>query len=73
MGTAVFRAQEHVRTFAETVKKSFRKGQLSTGNISEIKSFDVEVAYMDTKYPFRVERISPATRCSPTLRSRPRR
>ena len=32
---------------------------MSTGNIPGINSFDAEVAYMDIKYLFRVERISP--------------
>jgi acetyl-CoA carboxylase/biotin carboxylase 1 len=39
--------------------ETFRKGQVSTGDIPNINSFDVEVAYMDMKYPFHVERVSP--------------
>ena len=59
VGAAVFKAFEHVKTVTEEVMESFRKGQVSTGGIPGINSFNVEVAYMDTKYPFHVERISP--------------
>ncbi|KAL7542231.1 hypothetical protein ACHAXR_013354, partial [Thalassiosira sp. AJA248-18] len=59
VSAAVFKAFEHVRTSTEEVMESFRKGQVSVGDIPGINSFDVEVAYMDTKYPFHVERISP--------------
>jgi acetyl-CoA carboxylase / biotin carboxylase 1 len=40
------------------VKESFRKGQVSVSGIPGINSFDLEVAYEDTKYPFHVERIA---------------
>jgi acetyl-CoA carboxylase/biotin carboxylase 1 len=59
VSAAVFKAFEHVKDATEEVKESFRKGQVSTGGIPGINSFNVEVAYMDTKYPFHVERISP--------------
>jgi acetyl-CoA carboxylase/biotin carboxylase 1 len=59
VGAAVFKAFEHVRTATEEVKESFSKGQVSTSGIPGINSFNIEVAYADTKYPFHVERISP--------------
>ena len=59
VSAAIFKAFEHVKSATEAVKESFRKGQLSTGDIPGINSFNVEVAYMDTKYPFQVERVSP--------------
>jgi len=59
VSAAIFRAFEHVRTATEDVVESFRRGRVSTGDIPGINSFDLEVAYADTKYPFRVERISP--------------
>ena len=59
VSAAVFKAFEHVKSATEAVKESFRKGQTSTGDIPGINSFDIEVAYMDTKYPFHVERTSP--------------
>jgi len=59
VGAAVFKAFEHVKSATEEVKEAFRKGQVSTGDIPGINSFEVEVAYMDTKYLFHVERISP--------------
>ncbi|KAL7551919.1 hypothetical protein ACHAWF_015126 [Thalassiosira exigua] len=49
---AVFQAFQHVRTATGEVMESFRKGQVSTGGIPKINSFDV-------KYPFHVERIAP--------------
>jgi acetyl-CoA carboxylase/biotin carboxylase 1 len=59
VSAAIFKAFEHVKSATEAVKESFRKGQLSTSDIPGINSFNVEVAYMDTKYPFQVERVSP--------------
>jgi len=59
VGAAVFKASEHVRSATEAVVESFRKGQVSTGDIQGINSFSVEVAHMDTRYTFRVERLSP--------------
>lgn len=53
---AVFKAFEHVKTQTEEVKESFRKGQVSTGAIPGINSFNLEIAYQDTKYGFHVER-----------------
>ena len=55
----VFKGFEHVKSSTEDVLVSFRKGQTGTGDISGINSFSTEVAYMDTKYNFQVERISP--------------
>lgn len=55
---AVFKAFEHVRTETEAVKESLRKGQVSTSGIPGINSFDLEIAFEDTKYPFHVERIA---------------
>jgi len=59
VSAAIFKAFEHVKTATEEVKESFRKGQVSTGGIPGINSFNTEVAYLDTKYSFHVERISP--------------
>jgi len=59
VGAAVFKAFEHVKSATEEVKESFRKGQTSTGDIAGINSFSIEVAYLDTKYSFQVERITP--------------
>jgi len=56
---AILRAHQHVKTESESVKESFRKGQVSTAGISGINCFDVEIAYQDTKYPFHVELVSP--------------
>jgi acetyl-CoA carboxylase/biotin carboxylase 1 len=56
---AVLRANQHIISQSEEVKESFRKGQVSTSGISSINSFNLEIAYQDTKYPFHVEVISP--------------
>lgn len=56
---AVFKAFQHVKTETEAVKESLRKGQVSTSGIPGINTFDLEVAYLDTKYPFHVERTAP--------------
>lgn len=40
------------------VVESLSKGQVSTSGIPGINSFDIEVAYKDTKYPFHVERLA---------------
>ena len=37
---------------------SLAKGQVSTAAIPGINSFNVEIAYKDTKYPFHVERLA---------------
>lgn len=58
MGAAIYQAFEHVKEGMTEVKDSFEKGQVSTGGIPGINSFDTEVAYMDTKYPFHVQRIA---------------
>lgn len=59
VAAAVFKAFEHVKTATEEVLESFRKGQTGTGDIRGINSFNIEVSFMDTKYSFHVERISP--------------
>lgn len=55
---AILRAHEHVKTQSEEVKESFRKGQVSTSDIPGINTFDLEIAYQDTKYNFNVNRVS---------------
>jgi acetyl-CoA carboxylase/biotin carboxylase 1 len=55
---AIMRAHEHVKNASEEVKDSFRKGQVSTSGIPGINSFDLEIAYQDTKYTFHIDRIS---------------
>ena len=56
---AVFRAFEHVQAGSLAVKEAFSKGQVSTSEIPGITSFDLEIAYKDTKYDFHVELLSP--------------
>jgi acetyl-CoA carboxylase/biotin carboxylase 1 len=58
VSAAVFQAVQHVKHQTEAVMESFRKGQVSVGGIPGINSFDVEIAYMDIKYPFHVERTA---------------
>ncbi len=55
---AVLKAYEHVKNESDEVKESFTKGQVSTSGIPGINSFDLEIAYQDTKYPFHVELVS---------------
>lgn len=55
---AVFRAFEHVKDQTEELKESLTKGQVSTSGIPGINSFDLEIAFEDTKYPFHVERTA---------------
>jgi len=55
---AIHKAFQHVKEGTEEIKESFRKGQVSVGGIPGINSFEMEVAYEDTKYPFHVERLS---------------
>ena len=55
---AIFKAFQHVNDATEAVMESFRKGQVSVSEIPGINSFDLEIAYEDTKYPFHVERIA---------------
>uniref|UniRef100_A0A7S2EIT5 Acetyl-CoA carboxylase n=1 Tax=Ditylum brightwellii TaxID=49249 RepID=A0A7S2EIT5_9STRA len=55
---AIFKAFQHIQSATEEVLESFRKGQVSTGGIPGINSFDIEVAFEDTKYPFHVERTA---------------
>lgn len=56
---AVYRAFMHVKTETEAIKEALRKGQVSTTGIPRINSFDLEIAYLDTKYAFHVERTAP--------------
>lgn len=55
---AILRAFQHVQIESNAVKESFTKGQVSTSSIPGINSFDIEVAYKDTKYNFDVIRLS---------------
>ena len=55
---AILRAFQHVQTESQALKESFTKGQVSTSSIPGINSFDIEVAYKDTKYNFEVVRLS---------------
>jgi len=57
-GAAIFEAFEHVKQETDNVIESFRKGQVGTGDIPTINSFNIEVAYLDTKYGFHVERLA---------------
>lgn len=59
VSAAVFKAFQHMKEGTETVKESLRKGQVSTGGIPAINSFEVEIAHLDAKYQFHVERIAP--------------
>ncbi|CAB9496759.1 Acetyl-CoA carboxylase 1 [Seminavis robusta] len=58
VGAAIYQAFKHVEEGMAGVKESFEKGQVSTGAIPAINSFSTEVAYLDTKYPFEVERTA---------------
>ena len=58
VSAAVHRAFQHVRDGTEDLKESFRKGQVSVAGISGINSFELEIAYQDTKYLFHVDRIA---------------
>lgn len=58
VSAAVYRAFQHVRDSTDAVKESFEKGQVSTGGVTALNAFPVEIAYKDTKYPFEVERIA---------------
>ena len=55
---AIFNAFQHVKDSTAEVTESLAKGQVSTSAIPGINSFNTEVAYKDTKYPFHVERIA---------------
>lgn len=46
-------------TETAAVVESLEKGQVSTAGIPGITSFNLEIAYKDTKYPFQVELTSP--------------
>ena len=55
---AILKAYQHIKTESENVIESFCKGQVSTGGITGINAFDLEIAFLDTKYPFRIEVIA---------------
>ena len=57
--TVVFKAFEHVKDATEEVIESIHEGQVLTGDITDINSFNIEVAYMGTKYQFHIECTSP--------------
>lgn len=59
VSAAVFKAFQQIKKATEEVKESFRKGQVSVGGIPFINTFDLEVAYKDTKYQFHVLRTAP--------------
>jgi len=55
---AVLKAFEHVKSSTAEVVESFGKGQVGTGGIPGINSFDLEIAFEDMRYPFHVERAA---------------
>jgi len=55
---AILKAFQHVKSESQVVIESFQKGQVSTSAIPGINSFDLEIAYLDVKYPFHVELVS---------------
>jgi acetyl-CoA carboxylase / biotin carboxylase 1 len=58
VSAAVHKSFQHVQEATAAVTESFRKGQVSVGGIPSINTFELEVAYQDTKYPFTVERLA---------------
>lgn len=58
MSAAIFKAVQHVNTETAAIVESFEKGQVGTSAIPKLISFETEVAYKDTKYPFHVERLA---------------
>ena len=58
VSAAVYKAFQHVSDRTAEVMDSFEKGQVSVGGIPGINTFDVEIAYKDTRYGFTVERIA---------------
>ena len=58
VSAAVHRAFQHVKDGTEALKESFRKGQVSVAGIGAINSFELEIAYQDTKFNFHVDRIA---------------
>mmetsp|Transcript_33963 Transcript_33963/g.74702 ORF Transcript_33963/g.74702 Transcript_33963/m.74702 type:complete len:2077 (-) Transcript_33963:133-6363(-) len=59
LGAAILKAYEHIKEETAAVVESFEKGQVSTAGIPGITSFNLEIAYKDTKYPFHVELTAP--------------
>lgn len=58
VSAAIYKAFQHVEEGMNEIMDSWEKGQVATSGIPGITSFDVEVPYQDTKYPFHVERIA---------------
>jgi acetyl-CoA carboxylase / biotin carboxylase 1 len=58
VSAAIYQAFKHVEEGTSDVMASFEKGQVSTGGIPGINAFDVEIAYKDIKYSFKVKRIA---------------
>mmetsp|Transcript_36664 Transcript_36664/g.53859 ORF Transcript_36664/g.53859 Transcript_36664/m.53859 type:complete len:2101 (+) Transcript_36664:49-6351(+) len=56
---AIFKATEHVKSETAAIIDSFAKGQVATGGIPSINNFDIEIAYLDTKYGFSISRTAP--------------
>ncbi|CAB9498987.1 Acetyl-CoA carboxylase 1 [Seminavis robusta] len=58
VSAAIFKAFQHVEEGTADVMESFEKGQVSTGGIPGVNSFETEIAYKDKRYNFHVERIA---------------
>jgi len=58
MSAAIFRAFEQIKANTADIVESFEKGQVGTGAIKSLNSLDVEIAYLDVKYPFKFTRMS---------------
>jgi acetyl-CoA carboxylase / biotin carboxylase 1 len=56
VSAAIYQAYKHVQDGMNEIKASFEMGQVSTGSIPSINYFPTEVAYLDTKYTFQVQR-----------------
>jgi len=58
MSAAVLKAFEHVKDETAAMVESFEKGQVGIGGIAGINNFNLEIAYKDIRYTFRVERTA---------------
>ena len=56
---AIYKAFQHINEVSAELKGSLAKGQTSLSEISNMNSFPIEIAYLDTKYQFTVSRLSP--------------
>lgn len=56
---AIYKAFQHINEVSAELKGSLAKGQTSLSEISNMNSFPIEIAYLDTKYPFTVSRLAP--------------